>query len=272
MGRKKRPLASEVNESSKTDLDCQDLKNCQDYTTKNEDLSKKKGRHFGFVVYPSEEFVINNYSDCNYAGEDGWGEAPDNWIERLKETGLSFCVSPLHYKDVNPDGTIKKPHWHIIVSWSNTTTYNNAIGLCELLKCPKPKKIESVTGMYKYLTHQDNPEKYQYEDKPKSYNGFIVPLESEDIVRIKRELLELIFTEDLREYSTLMLKAMLKGEDYFQVATSNTIFFNSICRSYRHNPSLALKYAVSNNVFGDEMSKILSERLLGESEEHINEN
>lgn len=95
--------------------------NLDNDTTKQYHLSNKKdkGRHFWYVVYPDS--------------------APKDWIERLKSTGLAFCISPLHDKDTNPDGTKKKAHWHVIVSWPNTTTYSAALKLAEdILKCPRP--------------------------------------------------------------------------------------------------------------------------------------
>ena len=31
----------------------------------------------------------------------------------------------LHDKDVNPTGEVKKPHYHVICYYENSTTYNN---------------------------------------------------------------------------------------------------------------------------------------------------
>lgn len=47
-----------------------------------------KARTWGMVVYPQS--------------------APEDWVELLRETYIQFAVSPLHDKDVNPDGEIKK--------------------------------------------------------------------------------------------------------------------------------------------------------------------
>ena len=56
-----------------------------------------KARHWAMVVYPES--------------------APENWIDIINETHLQFAISPLHNKDTNPDGEIKKSHWHVILSW-----------------------------------------------------------------------------------------------------------------------------------------------------------
>ena len=57
----------------------------------------KKSRYWTFLIYPDS--------------------APKNWYELLEELHLPTCVSPLHDRDVNPDGEIKKPHYHVMICW-----------------------------------------------------------------------------------------------------------------------------------------------------------
>lgn len=182
----------------------------------SEEQDKLKGRHFVFVVYPES--------------------APVDWIEQLKQTGLAFVVSPLHDKDVNPDGTPKKEHYHVIVSWGNSTTYRSARGLCDTLKCPIPQMLKNCNGMYRYLTHKDNPEKYQYKEQPKCYNGWVRPLDSADVENIKREVWKMVYTEDCQEYGELLMVCEERGAEYFEIASKHTILFKAVCDGYRHNP------------------------------------
>lgn len=197
-----------------------------DSTTKSlinqgEEQDKIKGRHFAFVVYPDS--------------------ALGNWVEVLLQTGLSFVVSPLHDKDVNVDGTPKKAHYHVIVSWGNTTTYRSVRILCDKLKCPIPQVLRNCNGMYRYLTHKDNPEKYQYEEQPKAYNGWVRPLDSVDIASLKEEIWQMVYTEDCQEYGELLMVCHQRGSEYFKIASSNTLFFKSVCDGYRHNPIRTLQ-------------------------------
>ena len=113
-----------------------------------------KGRNWAFVAYPES--------------------MPNNWFELLQATGLPIAISPLHDKDTNPDGTIKKPHYHIICYYENTTTFKNVKeNVCDLINGTIPIKLESMQGMYRYHIHQDNPEKYQYDDRDRTFiNGF----------------------------------------------------------------------------------------------------
>ena len=62
-----------------------------------------KGRDWAFIVYPES--------------------APSDWRDILNKTHLRWIESPLHDKDVNADGEVKKEHWHILLS------YDGPVGL-----------------------------------------------------------------------------------------------------------------------------------------------
>lgn len=228
-------------------------------------MDAEKGRHFWYVVYPSKEYIENNYPDCPYDGHDGWGTSPDDWIEQLVNTGLAFNVSELHQFDKDFD-KYKKPHHHVIVSWGNTTTYRTARGLCDILKSPLPRLLRNVTGAYRYHRHLDNPEKHQY-GLTTSYNGWTPPLDSNEIMRIKQEIKEIVLLEDIQEYAELLIVCDAKGVEYFDVAANNTFYCEKLCSSYRHNPIRVLMRFYDEMKDG-EMKDMIYERIrrLGENE------
>lgn len=215
----KKPLDGGTSEDS-IDSSTSSTINSTTETLRNQQISeeqdKLKGRHFAFVVYPES--------------------APEDWIEQLKQTGLAFVVSPLHDKDINADNTPKKAHYHVIVSWGNSTTYRSARGLCDTLKCPIPQVLKNCNGMYRYLTHKDNPDKYQYKEQPKCYNGWVRPLDNADVENIKKEIWKMVYTEDCQEYGELTMVCEERGAEYFEIASKHTIFFKAVCDGYRHNP------------------------------------
>lgn len=61
-------------------------------------------RNWTFVVYPES--------------------APDNWREIIDEYRTPWIESPLHDKDVNPDGELKKPHWHVMMMFPTNKSYD----------------------------------------------------------------------------------------------------------------------------------------------------
>ncbi|NLI74793.1 MAG: plasmid replication protein [Euryarchaeota archaeon] len=186
-------------------------------------MSKKKSikkRNWAFILYPES--------------------APKNWVEQLTKTGLQCAVSPLHDKDINADGTPKKPHYHIILTYSGPTSYNVVKRLTEQFNAPIPQALEQIKGYYRYLTHKDNPEKYQYDaNEIKSINGFSirdsVGFTRSEVNAIKQELQKLIKDKDLVEYAELM-DYVLDDPDLYDVACNNTIFFDRYLTSRRHMP------------------------------------
>ena len=180
-----------------------------------------KGRNWAFVAYPES--------------------MPENWFELLQATGLPIAVSPLHDKDTNPDGTIKKPHYHMICYYENPTTQNNVKeNVCDLIKATIPIKLESMVGMFRYHLHLDNPEKYQYDDRKRTFiNGFDVDkvnaLTKTEIDKLIRELFDFIRNNEITEYSDLL--DLLKDSELYElfvVASSHTILFNTYLASVRN--------------------------------------
>ena len=91
-----------------------------------------KNRHWTFIVYPDS--VVSN------------------WIEILIETGLPFAISPLHDKDLNADGTPKKPHYHVVITYDGPTTYKSVYeNICQLIGSTIPKRVLSLRGIYRYF-------------------------------------------------------------------------------------------------------------------------
>lgn len=200
-----------------------------------------KKRNWCFLIYPSKEQleVLNS----NYDGSDGYGSVPDDWIDTLKKSGLKYAISPLHDKDLLEDnsGKTKKPHYHIIVCYGNPTTFNNVKSLTDRLNAPIPQPLEQIRGYYRYLTHKDNADKYQYDEKDIITGGGFnimdyVELTRNEIVRVKMELQKLIIEKNFIEYAEfmdyLMNEQMLMEYD---IASSNTYFFDKYISSKRHS-------------------------------------
>lgn len=167
---------------------------------------------------------------------------PSDWEDFLLHTGLEVAISPLHDKDINPDNSPKKPHYHIILVYQNPTTYKNVKdNICDYLKCPIPQPLESVKGYYRYLTHQDNPEKYQYNSSEiVTLNGFdSTNYTNMSLTEISAYLNKITdFIEDLQitEYRDLIL--LLKKDDELRflvpIAQNKTLFLNAYIKSLKY--------------------------------------
>lgn len=179
-----------------------------------------KKRNWAIVVYPES--------------------APENWIEILQKKGLVCAISPLHDKDINPDGESKKPHWHVIICYEGPTSYNVVKSITDELNAPAPTALEHVKGYYRYLTHKDNPEKAQYkESEIISINGFNIAnfteLTRAEVFELKKRIQTFIVENDILEYADL-LDSLLESEMYseLEVAQNNTLLFNTYITSRRN--------------------------------------
>ncbi len=173
-----------------------------------------KSRYWSFIVYP--ESVLND------------------WEEVLCKLGCVFAVSPLHDRDINANGEVKKPHYHVLVQFDGPTTYKNVKeSICDVVGGTIPQRTISLRGYYRYLCHLDNPEKAQYDiNDIKCYGGFKMDLTTSEINIIKSNILEDIKKHGFIEYVDLCDYYKDIGDfDYFEIVCNNTFFFSSYLKS-----------------------------------------
>ena len=182
-----------------------------------------RGRYWAMTVYPES--------------------AADGWRDALRLTGLECAISPLHDKDIKPDGTDdeKKAHWHVLMCWDNTTTKNAADEVAALVGgVLMPRPVNNVKGYYRYLTHKDDADKYQYDESDiECINGFnpsdYIDWTRSELDKLKREVLEVIRSESIFEYADL-LEMFMDGDrpELLTVASNHTILFRGYISSRRH--------------------------------------
>lgn len=180
-----------------------------------------KKRNWAFVVYPES--------------------APSDWIEQLQQRGVVGAISPLHDKDLNATGEPKKAHWHVIVTYEGPTAQSVVERLTERLNAPKPIPLEQVRGYYRYLTHKDNPEKAQYDEKDiQTLNGFdirdFVEMTKSEVNAKIRIIQKMIRELDFLEYADLLDYLQDEDElaDEYDVAINHTILLNTYIKSRRY--------------------------------------
>lgn len=181
-----------------------------------------KKRNWWFVLYPES--------------------APPDWRDRLQATGLPIAISPLHDKDVYDDGEQagqpKKPHHHVILAYPGPTTYSVVCKLVQgELGQPIPQPLEAIRGGYRYLSHADNPEKYQYDAKDiEALNGFnildYVDMTAAEAVAMNKELVSLIMELGFADYCDFIEYLLFNGTDVqYEYAISHTLFFTAYLKS-----------------------------------------
>ena len=174
-------------------------------------------------------------------------------IKALAMEHLTFAVSPLHDKDLADDGSLKKGHFHLLLSYPSATTLKNIRGWFNACGLPESdlhsvRVCASGVGYYRYLTHKDNPEKSQYDDNDirifndpdELFKKFskTVSDKTDDLIRIFNIVDEL----DTISFHSLVKYLMLNERDLFRLLTSSSAL--AICvkeyqRSLEYDKKLA---------------------------------
>lgn len=100
-------------------------------------------RNFATVVYPDS--------------------APADWKEKLDQLHVAAFISPLHDKDINPNGEPKKAHYHVLVMFEGPKDYDTQVKpIFDEIGAVGREMVNSARGYARYLCHLDNPEKAPY--------------------------------------------------------------------------------------------------------------
>ena len=88
--------------------------------------------------------------------------AKENWREILDEMHLKWVESPLHDKDINPDGEPKKAHIHIGLFFAGKKSYEQILEICEKIGAVVPQRIQNSKGFVHTIFYQQKINLYEY--------------------------------------------------------------------------------------------------------------
>jgi hypothetical protein len=167
--------------------------------------------------------------------------APTDWKELLDNLNIKWSCSPLHDKDTEDDGQLKKAHWHIVLCYSGNKSFEQVKDDLAEIKCPIPQICRDVTSSVRYFIHKDHPHKFQYSvNDIECHGGFDIsdvfkPSKSEK-TELFREIIGYIRENDVLEFFDLMNYAMdERPEDWFPLLTeSGSLMLREYIKSNRH--------------------------------------
>lgn len=173
--------------------------------TKTTRTSDGRGRNFATVVYPDS--------------------APENWLEILAEQFIPVFVSPLHDKDLNPDGTCKKAHYHVLFMFDGKKSLDQVKAVISAFGGVGCESVQSIRGYARYLCHLDNPEKAQYSpDDVRAFCGAdytaTIGLVTDKYKAI-REMIAFCEDNQMFSYADLLLYCSEERSDWFRVLCDN---------------------------------------------------
>lgn len=168
-------------------------------------MEKKRTRNYATVVYPES--------------------ASSDWIMILQEQCVPAFISPLHDKDINSDGEIKKAHHHIMIMFDGVKTQEQAQEVFSTIGGVGIEPIKCARAYARYLCHLDNPEKIHYPiDDVISLSGAdyetMISLATDKYSAIG-EMIEFCMQNDIDSYAQLLLYARDNRTDWFRVLCDN---------------------------------------------------
>lgn len=212
------------------------------HLTKEDYRMKTSGLWWSFIAYPES--------------------VPENWIEKLRHTGLRFAISPLHDKDTwnhdSPEavdaetgeiiprgarykaGDPKKAHWHGIVVSDKSMSAKDANAV--IRKCtngPYVQKCRSLRNAYEYFLHINAPEKYQGYDKDdiQCFNNFQLEPNKYETGILQNEILKMMRDQNLTTMDKVV-EAYIDQPEYITVLAGKPGIFSSYANALwrKENP------------------------------------
>lgn len=164
---------------------------------------------------------------------------PKDWIEKLGDLMIPWACSPLHDKDKNADGSDKKPHYHLLLSFRSVKSYEQVKEITDALNAPRPEPCRDTRGMVRYFLHLDNPSKAQYDRQDiKVGGGFDLDTalqrsKSEDRM-VRRQILNLLAEFSINEYCDAVDLIDSEYPEFSDYIFEHTFFFNAYLKSKKY--------------------------------------
>lgn len=169
--------------------------------------------------------------------------APENWLDLLREVRVDCFVSPLHDLDHDPDGCVKKAHYHVLFSFPSVKSIDQVLELVHVFGGVGAEYVYSFRAYARYLCHLDNPKKAKYDvDKVLSFGVLDyrdqIACSSERYDTIK-QIIAWIRENQCTQYNELLDFAMEYNEDWFRfLADSGTVVISTYLRSLEYKLKL----------------------------------
>ena len=115
----------------------------QGSVSSNDGVKEVKARSFVGIWYPDDPSHV---------------AALSHMIQNYK------CAYILHDKDEDENGELKKPHWHVVFNiGSSSPRYASGMAKEFQIESNYIQTCKNLNGALRYLIHNDDPDKYQYD-------------------------------------------------------------------------------------------------------------
>lgn len=151
-----------------------------------------------------------------------------NWKYLLSDLHIPCLISPLHDKDINPNGEPKKAHYHVLLLFDSVKSEQQARDVISAFGGVGCEKVNSTRGYARYLCHLDNPEKAQYSmcDVEELFGAdyqALIPNNSDKYGMI-RDMREFIKNNHLYYFNDFFDYCAENNEDWFRLLCDSSAY------------------------------------------------
>lgn len=151
--------------------------------------------------------------------------APENWQEIISDLHIPAFISPYHDKDFTPEGSPKKPHYHVVLMFDSVKTKEQIQEIISKFNGVGVEQITTIRGYSRYLCHLDDPNKAQYNTADVIQLGgadyiSTIGLPTDKYKAIK-EMMDFCRENGVLSYADLLDYSSIHHFDWFRVLCDN---------------------------------------------------
>lgn len=158
-----------------------------------------------------------------------------DWRLGLEASKKGFMVSPLHNRDTDKDGNLKKAHYHVVITDPRGMSYSTASKISARIGGVRPESVICEKGMKEYMTHKGHEDKFQYDESEIVYGNGLTEesFAEDDNVDETVNLFLYIASKGFTEYSDLIddLVADEEKRPLFECAVAKAYAVQTYLRS-----------------------------------------
>lgn len=171
--------------------------------------------------------------------------AAGNFLDVLKDFHVPFLLSPLHDKDVDSAGVIKKAHYHLVLYFDSLKSSSQAQVIFDAIGGVGCQSVQSPVSYARYLIHADDPDKYQYaaEDVVSyglDYFQCSLDEKSQKYLGIS-DVISYVIENDIQSFSRLLIVSSQLNRHIFEVVCDNPYLVKTFISSIKNDQMECLK-------------------------------
>lgn len=175
-------------------------------------MTIERGRNWATILYPDNE-NMNIFTS----------------MQKLEDLNIPIFISPIHDKDLDGDGVIKKPHYHVMLMFSGNKSYSQLDSLVKSFGGVGLERINDLRSYARYLCHLDSFHKVKYKTTDVySFGGAdyqsTINLVIDKISAVK-EMILFCQEEHIYEFSDLVDYCISERDDWFRFLVEGSTSF-----------------------------------------------